>query len=309
MNYSRNLTEELKRFFRSGNVLSVLILINTGVWILTKVVYVLFYLYNHPDIAIADNWIMHYFALPAGTAALASRPWTLLSYMFLHTEFWHILFNMLWLFWFGKIFMEYLNSRQLLFTYIAGGLAGGMLYVFAYNVFPVFQTSVESSVALGASASVMAIVTAISFFVPNYTIQLLFIGRVRILYLAIILFIFDFIAIPTGNAGGHIAHIGGAFFGYFFSLWMRKTTFAYSTGVFSSLFKKLAGLFRPRLKVSSSNNYSARPKSDEIYNAEKNLHQEKIDSILEKISRGGYDSLTNDEKDFLFRPSGKKSGS
>jgi membrane associated rhomboid family serine protease len=276
-----------------------------GVWILTKVVYVIFYLYNHPDVAFADNWILHYFSLPASTGDLAGRPWTLVSYMFLHTEFWHILFNMLWLYWFGRIFMEYLNSRQLLFTYLAGGLTGGLLFVFAYNVFPVFHPSLEASVALGASASVMAIVTTISFFVPNYTIQLLFIGRIRILYLAVLLFIFDFIAIPTGNAGGHIAHIGGAFFGYFFSLWIRKTTYAYSTGVFISLFKKLAGLIRPKPKVSSSNTYSARPKSDDTYNAEKNLHQQRIDSILEKISRGGYDSLTKEEKDLLFRSSGK----
>jgi membrane associated rhomboid family serine protease len=233
----------------------------------------------------------------------------MVSYMFLHIEFWHILFNMLWLYWFGRIFMEYLNSRQLLFTYIAGGLAGGLLFVFAYNVFPVFHDSLGSSVALGASASVMAIVTTISFFVPNYTIQLLFIGRIRILYLAIILFIFDFIAIPSGNAGGHIAHIGGAFFGYFFSLWMRKTTYAYSSGVFISLYKKIVSLFRPRLKVSSSNNFSGRPKTDETYNEDKNRYQERIDSILEKISRGGYDSLTKEEKDFLFRSSGKNSGS
>jgi membrane associated rhomboid family serine protease len=309
MNYTRNLSEEFKRFFRSGNVLSVLILINIGVWVLTKVVYVLFYLYNHPDVALADNLILHYLALPANTGDLASRPWTMVSYMFLHIEFWHILFNMLWLYWFGRIFMEYLNSRQLLFTYIAGGLAGGLLFVFAYNVFPVFHDSLGSSVALGASASVMAIVTTISFFVPNYTIQLLFIGRIRILYLAIILFIFDFIAIPSGNAGGHIAHIGGAFFGYFFSLWMRKTTYAYSSGVFISLYKKIVSLFRPRLKVSSSNNFSRRPKTDETYNEDKNRYQERIDSILEKISRGGYDSLTKEEKDFLFRSSGKNSGS
>ena len=309
MNYTRNLSEEFKRFFRSGNVLSILILINIGVWVLTKVVYVIFYLYNHPDVALADNWILHYFALPANTGDLASRPWTLVSYMFLHVEFWHILFNMLWLYWFGRIFMEYLNSRQLLFTYIAGGLAGGLLFVFAYNIFPVFHDTLGSSVALGASASVMAIVMAISFFVPNYTIQLLFIGRIRILYLAIVLFIFDFIAIPSGNAGGHIAHIGGAFFGYFFSLWMRKTMYAYSSGVFISLYKKIVSLFRPRLKVSSSNKFSGRPKTDETYNVDKNRYQERIDSILEKISRGGYDSLTKEEKDFLFRSSGKNSGS
>jgi hypothetical protein len=227
--------------------------------------------------------------------------------MFLHIEFWHILFNMLWLFWFGRIFMEYLNSRQLLFTYIAGGLAGGLLYVLAYNIFPVFHTTIEASVALGASASVMAIVTAISFFVPNYSINLLFIGRIRIMYLAILLFVFDFIAIPAGNAGGHIAHIGGAFFGYFFSLWLRKTKVSYSAGIFTTLIKRIRVILRRGLKVSASSPYSGRPITDEEYNVEKKMYQKRIDSILEKISKGGYDSLTREEKDFLFRSSGKSS--
>jgi hypothetical protein len=227
--------------------------------------------------------------------------------MFLHIEFWHILFNMLWLFWFGRIFMEYLNSRQLLFTYITGGLAGGLLYVFAYNIFPVFHTTIEASVALGASASVMAIVTTISFFVPNYSINLLFIGRIRIMFLAILLFVFDFIAIPAGNAGGHIAHIGGAFFGYFFSLWLRKTKVSYSAGIFTTLIKRIRVILRSGLKVSASSPYSGRPKTDEEYNVEKKTYQKRIDSILEKISKGGYDSLTREEKDFLFRSSGKSS--
>ena len=307
MNYSRNISDEIKRFFRGGSTLSILILINIGIWCLTKVVYVIFFLYNHPDITLADNWILHYFALPANTVDLALRPWTLVSYMFLHIDFWHILFNMLWLFWFGKIFMEYLSSNQLLITYLAGGVVGGLLYIIAFNIFPVFHATIESSVALGASASVMAIVTAISFFVPNYSIQMLFLGRIKILYLAILLFVFDFIAIPGGNAGGHIAHIGGAFFGYFYSLYLRKTSYTYSTGAFTSLMKKISNLFRPKPGVSYRSPYSARPKTDEYFNVEKNLNQKKVDIILEKISRGGYDSLTKEEKDFLFRSSDKSS--
>jgi hypothetical protein len=214
---------------------------------------------------------------------------------------------MLWLFWFGRIFMEYLSSKQLLITYLAGGVAGGLLYIITFNIFPVFHPTLESSVALGASASVMAIVTAISFFIPTYSIQLLFIGRIKILYLAILLFVFDFIAIPGGNAGGHIAHIGGAFFGYFFSLFLRKTKYSYSTGAFTSLLNKMTRLFRPKPRISYSSPYSARPKTDEDFNVEKKQHQKKVDSILEKISKGGYDSLTKEEKDFLFRSSGKNS--
>ncbi|MCX6244225.1 MAG: rhomboid family intramembrane serine protease [Bacteroidetes bacterium] len=303
---ARNPLDYLKNYFRSGSMPAILILVNVGVWILTKAVYVIFFLFNHPDTAVADSWILHYFALPASAPEFASRPWTLLSYMFLHLDFWHILFNMLWLFWFARIFMEYLNSRQLLFTYIFGGIAGGLLYFAAFNIFPVFQASLPVSVALGASASVMAIVTAIAFYVPDYSIQLLFIGRIRILYLAIILFVFDFFAIPTGNSGGHLAHIGGALFGYFFSLWIRKTKYSYGQGVFTSLFMKVRNLFRPRLRVSQPSPDQGRAKTDDEYNVEKRMNQERIDRILEKISRGGYDSLTKEEKELLFRSSGKK---
>ena len=305
MNYSRNIADEFKNFFRSGSTLSILILINILVWVLTKVAYVLFFLYNHPDSSFADSWILHYFALPANPEDLSSRPWTLITYMFLHLEFWHILFNLLWLYWFGRIFLEYLNSRQLLITYLTGGLAGGLLYVITFNIFPVFHSAILNSLALGASASVMAIVTAISFYVPNYSIQLLFIGRIRIIYLAIVLFIFDFVAIPGGNAGGHIAHIGGAFFGYFMSLYFRKTRHSYSTGVFSSIFRRITATFKKGFMKQPSASYSGRPKTDEDYNAEKNLNQRRIDSILEKISKGGYESLTKEEKEFLFRSSGK----
>jgi hypothetical protein len=170
----------------------------------------------------------------------------------------------------------------------------------------VFQSSLPVSVALGASASVMAIVTAISFYVPDYSIQLLFFGRIRILYLAIILFVFDFFAIPTSNSGGHLAHIGGALFGYFFSLWIRKTKHSYGQGAFTGLFMKVRNLFRPGPRISRPSPNQGRPKTDDEYNVEKRMNQEKIDRILEKISRGGYDSLTKEEKELLFRSSGKK---
>jgi membrane associated rhomboid family serine protease len=304
--YASNPLDEVKRTFSQKSVLRTLILINIGVWILVKVVQVLFYLYNHPDAAIADDWITHYFALPAAFSDLVVRPWTFISYMFLHIDFWHILFNMLWLFWFGKIFLEFMTSRELAITYLAGGLAGGLLYVFAFNSFPVFRNILPLSVALGASASVMAIVMATSFYVPNYTIQLLFIGRVKIIWLALVLFIIDFFAIPSGNAGGHIAHIGGALWGFIYVLFLRKglvNRFFWFPG---SLPKGLKNFFRFRkLHVSSRNPEYRRPVTDDEYNLNKNLQQKKIDEILDKIAKGGYDTLTREEKEFLFKSSGK----
>jgi membrane associated rhomboid family serine protease len=298
--------DEIKRIFRQKSILSTLILINAVVWLLVKIIQVLFYLFNHPDVAIADDWITHYFALPAAMPALVARPWTFLTYMFLHIDFWHILFNMLWLFWFGKIFLEFLTSRELVITYLAGGLAGGLLYVCAFNIFPVFRDILPVSVALGASASVMAIVIATSFYVPNYSVQLLFIGRIKIIYLALALFIIDFFAIPSGNAGGHIAHIGGALWGFIYVLLIRQ---GFGKQVFrfpDNLTKGIKNFFRfNKLHMSSRNPEYKRPVTDDEYNFNKNLQQKKIDKILDKIAKGGYDTLTREEKEFLFKSSGK----
>jgi len=208
---------------------------------------------------------------------------------------------MLWLYWFGKIFQEYLGNRKLLIVYILGGISGSLVYIFAFNAFPVFSFSLPQSYALGASASVMAIVTAISFKVPNYSVYLLFFGRLRIVYLAVALFIFDFFMIPTGNAGGHIAHIGGALFGFLYIQLSRK-----SVGQGYTRNRRWSEFFRKKTMHATSNESSSRPFSDEDYNLQKAEKQKRMDDILDKISKGGYDSLTKDEKEFLFKSSGKR---
>jgi membrane associated rhomboid family serine protease len=305
--YNRNPLDELKSFFTRGSVLSVLILINIAVWLLVKIVTVLFFLFNITEPTFAENWFLQIFALPAYIPSLFSHPWSILSYMFLHFDFFHILFNMLWLYWFGMIFVQYLTSRQLLFTYLLGGIAGGLLYIITFNVFPVFQNSLPISLALGASASVMAIVSAISFYVPNYTIQLLFFGRIKILYLAIILFIVDFFSISTGNSGGHIAHIGGALWGFLYISLLKSGSLRQMNGMEDLFFTPIKKIFSSlRQQKPNYTNFDKRPKSDEDYNLEKKEKQKKIDTILEKISKGGYESLTKTEKEFLFKTSGNK---
>ena len=286
---------EIKRFFKQGSVLSLLIIGNVAIWVLIQVFRVLFFLYNQPDSGMAVALILRYLALPAALPFVVAKPWTILTYMFLHIDFWHVLFNMLWLYWFGKIFMEYLSGRQLFGVYVFGGLAGGIVYILAFNVFPVFSSMLPLATALGASASVMAIVTAISFHVPNYTIQLFLFGRIKIVYLAIVLFIFDFFMIPAGNAGGHFAHIGGALLGLLYSQIIpgMKTD-------------HVRDFFRKKHSSNRSSDFSHRPLSDAEYNLRKKEDQIRIDEILEKISKGGYDSLSKDEKDFLFKTSIKK---
>ena len=175
-------------------------------------------------------------------------------------------------------------------------------------MFPVFSEVVPISFALGASASVMAIVTAISFYVPGYAINLLLIGQVRIGYLAIFLFIFDFIMIPSGNSGGHIAHIGGAIFGVIYTFFFRTTNMAYQPKGAGSLWQQAGAWFGRRKRKSSNGNqhYQGRPVSDDDYNLHRRNNQRRMDEILEKISKGGYDSLTGEEKEFLFKSSRKQ---
>jgi membrane associated rhomboid family serine protease len=256
--------------------------------------------------AVFTGYIVEYLALPASFGELVYRPWTILTYMFLHIDIFHILFNMLWLYWFGKIFLGYLNPRQLLSTYLLGGIAGGLLYMISYNIFPVFADSMFLSRALGASASVMAIVTAISFYVPNYTIHLLFLGRIKILYLAIALFVIDFFMIRSSNSGGHIAHIGGALWGFAFAYYFRR-----GKDIGKMFHIDLKKITRPFMKEKESpfkNVYSnKRPMTDEDYNKARLEQEKKIDEILEKISKSGYESLTTEEKDLLFKSSNKNS--
>jgi membrane associated rhomboid family serine protease len=298
----QNLLEDIGRFFRSRSVLSRLILVNTGIWLTIMIMRVFSFLLKIPDAAMT-NFVVEYMALPANTMDLMAHPWTIFTYMFLHIDFFHLLFNMLWLFWFGKIFLEFLRPGQLLLVYLLGGIAGGALYILFYNIFPVFEKSLDLSVALGASASVMAIVTAISLYVPGYSVNLLLIGRVRIFYIALCLFILDFFMIRSDNAGGHIAHIGGALFGLSYILIQHKgMNFKgiWDLGPvrnFFSLFKRK----KLRVHYTNPNPYSGRPVTDDEYNTRRAERQKKVDDILDKISKSGYESLTGDEKDFLFK--------
>lgn len=295
-----NPIEDLKRFFRNSSLLPRLIIINVGIWVLIQILFLLGWAFNRSDLFM-EQAVLEYLALPADLSVLIIRPWTLFTYMFLHTSFWHILFNMLWLYWLGKIFLQYLSQKQLLTTYILGGVAGGLLYILTYNIFPVFADVLPLAKALGASASVMAIVVAIALYVPNYTIPMMFFGKVKLFYLALALFIIDFFMIRHGNAGGHIAHIGGAVYGFLYIYYMRK-------GMdLSKIFPRISlSGFTKKKKKRPKVSYSKRPVSDDEYNRSRVQEQKEIDLILDKISRSGYESLTKNEKELLFKSSNNK---
>ncbi len=207
----------LKNTFRAGNILAKLIYINVGLFILIRLMGVIFLLFNIPGIS-----FLQYLQMPSSPELLMYRPWTVITYMFTHFDFLHILFNMLWLYWFGGLFLTFFSERLLGGLYLLGGIAGAILFMLAYNIFPYFQTVASSSYLMGASASVMAIVFAVSFYRKDLEINLFLIGRIKLIYLALFTFVIDLLAITSENAGGHIAHIGGALFGIWFAMRIKE---------------------------------------------------------------------------------------
>jgi hypothetical protein len=215
--------------------------------------------------------------------------------MFLHFDFFHILFNIIGLYWFGKMFLAHFEQDKLLGLYVQGGLAGAMLYVIAYNIFPVFQG--VNSVLLGASASVFAILVALAVYEPDKEIHLFFIGKFPLKYVAVFYLLLSVIGISTSNPGGNIAHLGGALWGYFYIFQLRKGN-DMGLGLVKFI-NKLAGMFKQKSKIHVS--YKQPPRDDYEYNRQKTQNQEEVNRILDKIAKSGYDSLSKSEKEILFK--------
>lgn len=289
-----SIVDEIKQSFKSGSSLTKLIYINLSVFLIVKLIAVFFFLFSIEDKIDLVSWL----AVPADLSNLLYKPWTVFSYMFLHQEFLHILFNMLWLYWFGQIFLYYFDNKKLLSVYIVGGLAGAFIYILTFNIFPVFTDILPVSYALGASASVIAIVIAVSVYAPNHTIYLLFFGAVKLKYIALATILIDVISIASTNAGGHLAHLGGALFGYFYILQYKKGKNL--TKYFDQIMDLLFSVFKPRPKIKVS---YRRPVDDIEYNKSKVQKQAEIDKILDKIAKSGYDSLSKQEKETLFKNS------
>ncbi|MDX9725979.1 MAG: rhomboid family intramembrane serine protease [Bacteroidales bacterium] len=292
------MADTLRQSFKSGSTLIKLIYINIAVFIVISLASIAGFLLNNEVIAVKA---LNLFSVPSSLKTLVFRPWTVITYMFTHKDILHILFNMLWLYWFGLIFMEYLGARKLVPVYILGGIGGAIVYIVSFNIFPAFSQVVHESVAIGASASVMAVVIATATYVPDYTIGLLLIGRVKIKWVALGIFILTSFMDFSVNSGGKLAHMGGALFGYLYIINLRKgrdagRMVAKITDFFSTFFKPSG-----KMKVTYR-----KPATDYDYNKAKAERQKAIDLILDKIAKGGYDSLTKEEKDLLFRESQKK---
>ena len=287
--------KEIKKAFIRANYLTRLIYINLIVFTIIKFLNVFAFLMQKDTFD-----IILFLGLPADISNLIVKPWTIITYMFTHENFIHLLFNLLWLYFGGKIFLKYLNYKQLISTYFLGGAFGGLMYIFAFNFFPVFEEKLTFSIAIGASASVLAILIAISSYIPNYSVNINLIGNIKLKHIAFISIFIDILSIPKGNSGGHIAHLGGALYGFLYINQLKKGKDW--SNWFNRIFDYLTTfLFYQRI----AKNKKSRFKSDYKWNKEKDLSKNEIDKILDKISKSGYESLNKKEKEILFKASKK----
>ncbi|MDQ1140170.1 rhomboid family intramembrane serine protease [Pedobacter agri] len=280
-----NTVRDLKfKIFQSGNPLFLYIGLNVIIFLVTSIIAVILFL-GKTDFSMSD-WVRNYFGVPARIESLPTRFYTVITYMFFHEGFLHLLFNMLGLFWFGNIFMNFLKSRQFHFVYLAGGLVGALIYIAGLNLIPVFNGGLIGQTVIGSSAAVMAIIVATATLVPNYSIVLLLFGEVKIKWVAIAYFLISFLGLSSANAGGNLAHIGGALLGFIFIKSLQRGN------DWSGIFER-----KPKLKVVR--NEQPAPKKP-VFNS---VSQQEIDAILDKISSSGYDKLSATEKEKLFKAS------
>ena len=289
-----DIAADIKRTFKEGSVLTRLIYVNLGVFLVVKLIGVIFYL------AGIQFSLVEWLAVPSRVEELVVKPWTPLTYMFLHESFLHILFNILGLYWFGKLFLYHFEGEKMLSVYLLGGLAGALIFVTVFNISPAFQST--RGLMLGASAAVFAILVAVAVYDPNREIHLFFIGRFPLKYIAIFYVVLSALSISTSNPGGNLAHLGGAAWGWLYIRQLRRGK-DWGAGLVK-LMDKVADMFKHRenMKVTFK---QKPPRDDYEYNRQKNLHQEEINRILDKIAQSGYESLTKKEKEILFKQ-GKK---
>ncbi|OWY22314.1 DUF1751 domain-containing protein [Sphingobacteriales bacterium UPWRP_1] len=301
----QSIVEDIKNQFRYGSMVIQLILVNILVYVADNVLQLLFLLVGK---GYAYDNLAEWFMVSAAPEKLILKPWSVITYMFLHADLWHLGFNMYALYIFGQIIVNYLGNRKILPVFILGGIVGALTCVVLFNFIPALQPNLYTPM-LGASAGVMAIVLAAATLQPEHELNILFIGPVRIKYIALFFILLDLTTITKSNPGGHIAHLGGAVFGYFF---IRQLQEGKDWSVmFNQLTEKLLVFFRGLLRKNTlrahpgSGNSSAKFTQNKTGRAPgaSSSNQERLDSILDKIAQSGYESLTREEKEFLFKMS------
>lgn len=282
-----DIQQKIKQTISRFDVLERLIALMVVIFILPKILNTFLFLFNGS----LSSWL-EYVELSTNIAQLVYKPWTLISYGFFHESFSHIFWNMLLLYISGKMMLNLFKKELLLNTFFIGVIAGGLIFILSFNIFPVFQG--VNSVLIGSSAGVMAVLVFMASYMPNSPVRV-FVFSVPIIYIALGFILLSYFLIPVSNSGGHLAHLGGAAWGYIYQRQYLKGNDigAWFMGTFSkikSLFSTASNLKQQRRKKRSSNT-----------NAKSGVNQKKVDAILDKIADSGYESLTKEEKEYLFR--------
>ena len=276
---------------KKDNGLVNIILINVIFFVSMSILQVIFTLSGLTSLFVI---LLNKLMLPAELKTFIFQPWSLISYFFLHMNFMHILWNMLFLYWFGKIIHDNIGNNAIISLYVLGGIIGGLFYMSLYNIIPYYSERVSESLMLGASAGVFSVVVGSATLLPNYTFYLLFLGPVRIKYIALFYVLLSFLDVSGNNAGGEIAHLGGAFIGF---LYIKQLQNGINMG---------EGIIN-FINYFSSEKRKTKRKADNVSSESNrdNISQDEIDKILDKISDSGYSSLSKKEKEKLFNASKK----
>ena len=280
--------DNLKYKFQRFTIAEKLIVLNVIFFVIPFFLKTLLYLFNIPS----TTFLSWFHLLPSFTEVLY-RPWTLITYSFLHGSFMHILWNMILLYFVSRMYLNLFSEQQFLKNYLLGVLVGGLVFLIGDNLFPVFNGMYPPLV--GASAGVMAVLIFVATYTPNQEVRLLFIN-VKLQYIGIALVVVDILQIPNGNAGGRLAHLGGAFIGFLYANQLQKGN-DIGSGL-DRIWNFISSLF---VAKKAKNMHTVHRSETVSKNKTKNGQQQKIDAILDKISTSGYESLTQEEKDFLFR--------
>lgn len=302
----KSIITDIQSAFRFGNTLNRIIIINVAIFLFISLFCLVLKFSNGGNLPTFYHSFIHFFAFSSDWKEVLFHPWSFVTHMFMHEGFFHLLFNMLILYWFGKIIGDLLGDRRVLPVFIMGGFAGALSYFLSMNLFGFIGQG--TSYAIGASAGVMSIVFASAVTSPNYIMRLILLGDVKIKYIALVLVLVDIFALGSmKNTGGHFGHLGGAAFGGIFVTMLRNGKDISES--FNRIYDKIVNFFysiNVKAKKSPLNVVHKKDKTKKDHkDASKRRHQEQLDRILDKINKQGYSKLTDEEKEFLFQASKK----
>ena len=288
----KSIWDDIVYQLRQGSMIFKIILLCTVVFFCFETVHLIYWVGKNP---LGFENIIRFFALPFSFHGIITHPWSVICFMFMHADVSHILWNMLFLYWFGEIYRLYMRDRRILPLFVFGSLAGAALSVLMFHLLPPLRLKISTDYMVGASAGIQAIMFAATALNPDHRVRMLFIGYIPLKYVTLGFFLMDYLALTYGNAGGEIAHIGGALFGFLYIKSLQAGTDWFTP------FDKIAALFRPKSKLKATYVSDRKEKKEGPSDNE----QKRLDQILDRIAKSGYNSLSKEEKDFLFKFSNK----